>query len=71
MPTFATPLTSPARMSAIGTAVTDGGLAKSRHQSGVGDGLSASNAYSLSFIVATYSTSRRLPLIATSDTYKG
>ncbi len=43
-------------MSVIGTAVTAGGLVKSLIQSGDGDALSASKAYSLSFIVPTYST---------------
>jgi hypothetical protein len=44
------------RMSVIGTGVTDGGLVKSVTHRGTGDGLSASNAYTLSVIVATYST---------------
>ena len=40
-------------MSVIGTGVIAGGLVKSATHSGDGDGLSASKAYSLSFIVAT------------------
>lgn len=60
-----------ATRSVIGTAVTDGGLVKSRIQSGTDEELSASNAYTLSFIVATYRTLRVLPLMVTLLTYNG
>ena len=55
----------------MGTGVLDGGLVKSVVQSGVAEPLSASNAYTLSFIVATKSTSWTAPLIVRPDAYSG
>ena len=55
-------------MSVIGTAVTEGGLVKSLTHSGADELLSALNAYTLSFIVATYRTLRGVPLMVTPVT---
>src|SRR3954470_8604139 len=71
MPTLPTMLRSGATMSVIGTGVTAGGLVKSRRQRGAADGESASNAYTLSFMVATYRTLRTDPPMVRPFTYNG
>src|SRR5690349_5643202 len=57
-------------MSLTGTGTAEG-LVRSTFHNGVGDVLSASNAYTLSFIVTMYSTLRGTPLMETAERYNG